>query len=82
MSNFQIYDFEKTQMLQIDSANADEIIFSIRRQDVQAEAICKLGRLLTDMEIAKISDYFEWGIGENIEIIYDTFFTGALNYDK
>jgi hypothetical protein len=82
MAAFQLSESEKMQLLQTDSINANEIIFSIKRQDIQAETINKLGRLLTNMEIAKIADYFEWGIGESIETIYNTFFTELLNYGK
>jgi hypothetical protein len=82
MATFKISDSEKIQLLQTDSANADEIIFAIRRQDVQSEAINKLERLLTDMEISKIADCFEWGIGESLEIVYDTFFKELFNHGK
>ncbi|MCL2417455.1 MAG: hypothetical protein FWD02_05930 [Bacteroidales bacterium] len=58
----------------------DNVVFQITIEDLQCEAMERLGRELTDDEIYTAKKGVEWGIGD-ITLIstYDTIFTEMLN---
>ena len=56
----------------------DNIIFQITKEDLQAEAIEKIGRNLTDNEIDVAKDGLEWGLLTNIDVVYNTIFTEMI----
>jgi len=57
----------------------DNIIFVITKDELQDEAMERIGRKLTDEEIDIAKDAFEWGLRTcNIDIIYNTIFTEMI----
>jgi len=55
------------------------IIFQITEEDLQNEAIQRIGRQLTDDEIEIAKAGIEWGISDfALEITYDTIFTEMI----
>jgi hypothetical protein len=53
----------------------NKIVCSISNRDIQAECIERYGRLLSDTELEKAEKLLEWGIGENLNLIYNTIFS-------
>jgi len=61
----------------------DDIIFVITKEELQNEAIEKIGRKLTDEEINIAKDAYEWGLRPlSIDIINNTIFTEMINEDR
>jgi|WetSurMetagenome_2_1015567.scaffolds.fasta_scaffold141637_2 hypothetical protein len=58
----------------MDKQNKNKIVFSICIEDLQNEAIEKMGRMLTDDEIAVAKKGLEMGILTDIDSIYNTIF--------
>jgi hypothetical protein len=58
----------------MEALSSDEIVFVIRKSDLQSEARERLGRELTEDEIEIAKDGLEWGLLENIDVIYNTIF--------
>jgi len=55
------------------------IIFQITEDDLQNEAMQRIGRQLTDDEIEMAKDGIEWGISDSaLEITYNTIFTEMI----
>jgi hypothetical protein len=54
------------------------MIFSISKEDLQHEAMERIGRMLTDDEIEIAADGIEWGIGAALDITYNTIFTEMI----
>ncbi|HET9057821.1 MAG TPA: hypothetical protein VFN30_13330 [Chitinophagaceae bacterium] len=52
----------------------NEILFTITKEDLQAEAIHYLGREMDEEEYAKAKKILEFGVGENLRYIYWGFF--------
>ena len=52
----------------------EELLFYITKEDVQNEAIEKLGRQLTDDELHIAQKGLDWGLTTDIDIIYKTIF--------
>jgi len=52
----------------------NNIIFQITENDLQGEAMEKIGRKLTDDEIELTKVGLEWGLLSSIDIVYDTIF--------
>jgi len=57
---------DKIDLLQSDE-NRTDIIWALRREDIQAEAIERFGRLLNDDEINEVSKKLEWGLSAALE---------------
>ena len=57
----------------------NKTIFSIDIQDVQDEAIIALGRTLSEDEMDKAIELLEFGLGENMVIMYRNIFNEILN---
>jgi hypothetical protein len=63
----------------------ENIIFQITEQDLQNEALERIGRQLTDDEIKIAKEYIEWGIADaTLNITYHTIFTEMIEneHDK
>ncbi|MDR2651503.1 MAG: hypothetical protein LBC68_04205 [Prevotellaceae bacterium] len=61
----------------------NNLIFSITVEDVQNEAMERIGRELTDEEIDIAKNGLEWGIGGiTLDITYNTIFTEMINGNK
>ncbi|MDR1518374.1 MAG: hypothetical protein LBS52_09885 [Dysgonamonadaceae bacterium] len=60
----------------------NKIIFQIAEEDLQNEAINRIGRKLTDNEIDIAKDGIEWGISEPLDITYNTIFTEMTRYNN
>jgi hypothetical protein len=57
----------------------DNIIFAITLEDLQNEAMERVGRKLTDEEIDIAKNGLEWGLQTcNLDIIYNTIFTEMI----
>ncbi|MGI8951696.1 MAG: hypothetical protein ACR2FN_08945 [Chitinophagaceae bacterium] len=56
----------------------EDLLYKITVEDLQFEAMEKMGRELTDEEIFIARKGFEWGIGESIGIVYNTIFTEMI----
>jgi len=57
----------------------NEIVFQITKEDVQNEAMERIGRKLTDDEIEIVKDGLKWGIGDiALDITYNTIFTEMI----
>ena len=52
----------------------EEILFVITVADVQHWAEEKLGRRLTYEELQIAKDKLEWGLSEDIDVVYNTIF--------
>lgn len=57
----------------------NKTIFSIDIQDVQGEALIALGRTLSEDEMDKAIELLEFGLGENMVIMYRNIFNEILN---
>jgi len=57
----------------------NNIIFQITKENLQYEAIEKIGRKLTNEEIEIAKDGLEWGLLTNIDVVYHTIFTEMIN---
>jgi len=55
------------------------IIFAITVEDLQFEAMERIGRELTDDEIEIAIDGLEWGLLSGIDIVYDTIFSEMIS---
>ncbi len=62
----------------METLQVNEIVFAITKQDLQHEAIEKIGRELTDEEILISKKALEWAIGESIGIVYNTIFSEMI----
>ena len=61
----------------------NNMIFSITIEDLQNEAIKRIGRKLNDDEIIIAKKGIEWGIVNSaLDITYNTIFTEMLNEDR
>ena len=57
----------------------NKIIFQITEDDLQNEAMERIGRKLTDDEVEIAKDGIEWGISDSaLEITYNTIFTEMI----
>ena len=57
----------------------NEIIFAITTEDLQNEAIERIGRKLSDEEIEIAKDGLEWGLQTcNLDNIYNTIFSEMI----
>ncbi|MCL1868769.1 MAG: hypothetical protein FWF72_07510 [Paludibacter sp.] len=57
----------------------DDIIFVITQEDLQNEAMNRIGRKLSDNEIAIAKEGIEWGISDvALDITYNTIFTEMI----
>ena len=57
----------------------DCIIFQITEEDLQNEAIERIGRKLTEDEIYSAKKGIEWGLGDiNLIMTYDTIFNEMI----
>ncbi|GBU25436.1 hypothetical protein R83H12_02079 [Fibrobacteria bacterium R8-3-H12] len=56
----------------------EDIIFTITLEDLQNEAMERIGRNLTDEEIDIAKDGIEWGISDAFNITYNTIFTEMI----
>lgn len=55
-----------------------EFLFRITGEDLQNEAMERIGRILTDDEIEIAKDGIEWGISNALDITYNTIFTEMI----
>jgi len=62
----------------METLQANEIIFAITKEDLQYEAIEKIGRQLTDEEMLIAKKAIAWGVGESIGIVYNTIFSEMI----
>ena len=59
------------------------MIFSITIEDLQNEAMARIGRRLNDDEIIIAKKGIEWGIVNSaLDITYNTIFTEMINEDR
>ena len=57
----------------------DDIIFVITKEDLQNEAMTRIGRRLTCAEIEIAKDGIDWGIADSaLNITYNTIFTEMI----
>jgi hypothetical protein len=58
----------------------DNVIFQITEEDVQYEAMERIGRRLTDDEVDIAQDGILWGLGDvTLTSTYDTIFDEMIN---
>jgi hypothetical protein len=67
------------QKIELLSSIPNKILYSVSTHDIQAECIQRYERLLNDTELEKAEKLLEWGIGENLNLIYDTIFSEIKN---
>ena len=61
----------------------DDVIFQITEEDVQYEAMERIGRKLTDDEMDIAREGIVWGLGDATLILtYDTIFNEMINEAK
>jgi hypothetical protein len=58
------------QKINLLNSVSDDVLYAISKKDVQAEAIDRFGRLLTDDEINEVQKKLSWGIGESMNTLY------------
>ncbi len=63
----------------MDAINKEELLFYITKEDVQYEAVEKIGRELTEAELYKAKKGLEWGLTTDIDTIYDTILSDILS---
>lgn len=56
----------------------DDIIYGITREDLQCEALEKMGRELTEEEIHIAKKGLDSGIGSSLDIVYETIFSEMI----
>lgn len=56
----------------METINKDDILFYISKETLQYEAMGKIGRYLTDEEMAIAKKGLEWGLTFDIETVYNT----------
>ena len=60
------------------SSEKDNLVFSITLEDLQSEALEKIGRTLTAEEIQVARKGLEFGLCTDVDNIYSTVFTGRI----
>lgn len=55
-----------------------KLVFAIRVEDIQHEALTYLGRELSEEEILIAKDGLEWGLLTGIDVIYSTIFNEMI----
>lgn len=63
----------------MENSKLDEIVFAIKRADLQEEANYYLGREMNEEEYLRAKKLFEFGIGENIRFIYREIFLQLID---
>ncbi|HQA87153.1 MAG TPA: hypothetical protein PK448_06265 [Bacteroidales bacterium] len=61
---------------------SNEILFSITVEDVQSEAIEKIGRKLNDDEIRIAKKGLEFGLLTTIDVVYSTIFNKMIDHER
>ena len=57
----------------------NELLYAITVDDLQNEAMERIGRRLSEEEIISCKDYFDWGLNTaSVDIIYNTIFTEEI----
>ncbi|MFA6570727.1 MAG: hypothetical protein WCT77_05760 [Bacteroidota bacterium] len=56
------------------TVNTDDLVFYLRKEDLQYEALEKIGRTLTDDEIHVAKKGLDWGLLTDIDVVYNTIF--------
>jgi len=61
----------------------DDIIFVITKEELQDEAMERIGRELTEEEVDIAIDAFEWGFRTMaVDVTYQTIFTEMINENR
>lgn len=58
----------------METSEKDKLVFSITLEDLQSEALEKIGRTLTDEEILAAKKGLEFGLYTDIDTVYATIF--------
>jgi hypothetical protein len=58
----------------METTEKDKLVFSITVEDLQSEALEKIGRTLTDEEIQAAKKGLEFGLYTDIDTVYATIF--------
>ena len=58
----------------MEASEKDKLVFSITLEDLQYEALEKIGRTLTEEEVHIAKKGLEWGLLTDIDTIYATIF--------
>jgi len=58
----------------MESSEKDNLVFSITLEDLQSEALEKIGRILTDEEVQVAKKGLEFGLCTDIDSVYATIF--------
>ncbi|MGI6291917.1 MAG: hypothetical protein ACOXZH_05805 [Bacteroidales bacterium] len=66
----------------MDITQSNEILLSITVEDLQSEAIEKIGRKLNDDEIRIAKKGLENGLLTNIDVVYSTIFNEMIDYER
>ena len=56
----------------------DNLLFSISKEDIQFEALEKIGRTLTNEELEIAKKGLEWGLLTDIDSVYSAIFEGMI----
>lgn len=64
------------------SINKSNLLFSISKEEVQEEALNKIGRYLNEDELHIAKKGLEWGLTTDIDTIYNTIFFEMINNKK
>jgi hypothetical protein len=62
----------------MDTIEKDKLVFSITLEDLQGEALEKIGRTLTEEEIRIAKKGLEFGLLTDIDTIYKTIFSEMI----
>lgn len=66
----------------MDITQSNEILLPITVEDLQSEAIEKIGRKLNDDEIRIAKKGLENGLLTNIDVVYSTIFNEMIDYER
>jgi len=56
----------------MDKNNNETVVFAVRIEDLQGEAIQRIGRELTEEELYKASKGIEFGLSFDIDTVFET----------
>jgi hypothetical protein len=70
---------EQKSLLLLNDTKCNDIVYAIRREDIQYEAINRFEKLLNDDEIEHITEKLKEGMDTNILFLYDAIFSDVIN---
>ena len=62
----------------METINTDDLVFYISKEDIQENALDKIGREITEDEIDTAKKGFEWGLLTDIDTVYNSIFEDMI----